>query len=452
MVSRGGKFIEKGGKRSAWNNYVSVLFRNKLIKNFKDAGKAWQQEKTIDIINTVNDIVNKFGKNKIEILNDYLVKTNTSNKRIEEIINIYKESEKTANEYFKKKKEVEQVKSKKVLPDIEASVNNLEKSELLELFEQITTQTKKLGMNFKLTGIGKDDVNKLRKMLINMYNNEMNISPVWKVLINGITKDVVNKYLEGKTQPTNKIEPIKGEITRPIEEINEYLFNHKRNSKTKYLQMLYGLQNGLNFYPTPVDTCNKIYNAVMKNDETPKILDIGAGIGSLSYPFIKSGNYKSINMVEISHELGEILKPFEQMRDIKVINKDIFTIPSNSELLDCDYIIMNPPFNGNEYLRFILKACDILECFKITGRNYLKDIFVICPNSAFNGHNFVFPKKMISDIMKDNNIINKEIFEDGDAYLQVSDLGEVKGFKKLGKNGIPTDLPTKGIHLFNFMV
>lgn len=351
-MTKGGKFTEKNGKRTAWNNYVSLLFKgNKGIKIQKIA-QLWGLEK-------------------------------------------YDENENTAE---------------KVVKD-----GKLTSDEIKKLIEKYYKQ--------------------YEKKIVKKASSEV-VKNVIKPIEKDYRKELVNKY------------------TIPFDVINNYLFNYRRGQKIlEGYNELFNAMFAYSFYPTPLETCNKLYNEINHfygNDL--ELIDIGSGIGSLSMPFIKSGNYKKITMIEMNPDFAKYLKYYKRIdENIKVIENDIFTIKSDK--IKGNVIVMNPPFEGNLYLKFILKALDI----GYSNKNRWSapyDLYVICPNTNFKNGNFIFPKKLVHEFVKDNNVVNKKLFtsEDENAYSQVQDEGEVKGFMKLSKRGTPEPLKLSGIHLFHFFI
>jgi len=260
----------------------------------------------------------------------------------------------------------------------------------------------------------------------------------------------IQEILENTVKP-NDLE----KYIMPFKKINDFLFNHKRGQildNGKEIRKLLNAMEAYSFYPTPEKTCNELYEKISKEfgSDDISLLDIACGLGSLSMPFIKSGNYNSITMVEMNPDFCEYLKSYEQFdKKIKVIESDIFTIPSDK--LKCNVIVMNPPFEKTLYLKFILKAIDIAYCNKKNG--YIFDLYVICPDTYFKDlTNIPFSKKMLKDFQKDSNIINNEIFADGSLFRQIQDMGPVDGFMKLNRKSVPQPLGVRGIHLYNFFI
>jgi len=238
------------------------------------------------------------------------------------------------------------------------------------------------------------------------------------------------------------------------------------NSATKYdiaknreqYRDLYEAIKGFDFYPTPPDVALHLYKKVIKTEgEDARILDIGSGLGALSIPFIKSGKFNKLFMVEINRSFQKYLKCFEAIEGVKVAEENIFEIPS--EKFNVDTIITNPPFDGTLYLKFILKAVDILLSSKdVRGKDlYLPTFYVICPS---NFPSVSISKKTIVDFINDDNINNKWFFEDilqngnfkvSDIFRQIDNLGDIKGFKGMNNRGNIVDIKVP-ISIFSIII
>ncbi len=54
----GGKFIEKDGKHSAWNNFMAIM--RKRGYTMQEIGKMWQEEKTKTKIHNKKDVIRRY--------------------------------------------------------------------------------------------------------------------------------------------------------------------------------------------------------------------------------------------------------------------------------------------------------------------------------------------------------------------------------------------------------
>lgn len=114
------------------------------------------------------------------------------------------------------------------------------------------------------------------------------------------------------------------------------------------------------FYPTPVELSNKVFQLVeQKLTINSRILDCSAGIGSLLEPFlnlmkskINSNPGKNIFAIEIDLNLRYIL----QGKGYSVIGSDFMTF---EEPYKFNVIVMNPPFKQG--VDHVLRAWDTLE-------------------------------------------------------------------------------------------
>jgi predicted RNA methylase len=264
-------------------------------------------------------------------------------------------------------------------------------------------------------------------------------------------------------EPEPKTDIIKTDIIKeclePINAIYSYLnstskHNLKKIGIEKFKELLQAVR-AFSFYPTPQKYSEKIYNDVIKEGNDAKIIDIGSGLGSLSLPFIKTGDFKNLVMIERNETFYNYLKCFERANNkIQVVQSDIFDIQSEAYDI-ADVIIMNPPFEKTLYLKFILKAIDILlvsnhKKNEMNKGSYIESLlYVICPSTGINAKNneISFSKKLLSDTLKDKNFssIIKEAIKDYNngenrLFQQIDDLGKVEGFRGLNKRGEPVNI------------
>lgn len=370
MQYEGGKFEDKAGYRSAWNNYVHILYDLQLVKTFKSASEYWQREKKDTDLKTIKELIDDLRDTK------------------------------------RKKDDI-------------AYWNTPEKKQ---------------------------------------QRHEAHLADV--------------KYREDQMKGEVMRERIKEihRLIKPLLDINEYLFDYKRHQNRKIesnaFNDLFNAVKGYSFFPTPHQTCHELHDRIIKDyGDDADILDIASGTGNLSMPFLEYGDFKTLTMVELNPLMSNQLKKLEKFDDrVKVIHRDIFDIPSNE--FKATTIIMNPPFEKNLYLKFILKACDIMICNRQLGRNAMP-FYVICPKTGYKADwededkgtsegNITFPKTMLKEMISNKNIINKQLFEveEDDPYVlwRVMTLGEVKGFKTFARNGSVVDLKMSNITLFGMFI
>ena len=109
----------------------------------------------------------------------------------------------------------------------------------------------------------------------------------------------------------------------------------KLQEKYKKQQEFFNIISSSDFYPTPSEYSKIIYDDVQP-DKNTYVIDIGAGLGSLSYQFLK--NIDKINfltMIEMQKPFTDILDCFKNIypNKIDVINNNIF---------DIDYKLLKP--------------------------------------------------------------------------------------------------------------
>lgn len=63
-MNLGGTFIEKSNCRSAWNNYVKIMYKNNKGITLKEISTLWKEEKEDENENTEYDIIEEHSKNR----------------------------------------------------------------------------------------------------------------------------------------------------------------------------------------------------------------------------------------------------------------------------------------------------------------------------------------------------------------------------------------------------
>lgn len=142
-----------------------------------------------------------------------------------------------------------------------------------------------------------------------------------------------------------------------------------------------------------------------------KVLDIGAGIGTLS--FLLYNNFKYFYCVEIQKEVYEILSKNIKLNDLKniqVINEDINNMLNDKYFEYFDCIISNPPFytiNSGK-----LRENEILAISKFEIKLNLKEFLNACHFLLKKDKElyFIYPKSREKEILKDKRfeILEKE--------------------------------------------
>ena len=189
------------------------------------------------------------------------------------------------------------------------------------------------------------------------------------------------------------------------------------------------------------------------NDEEPEIIDIGAGLCSLSMPFIKFG-FPTL-LIEYNEDIYDSIKCLEEMPNVEVVNKNYFDTDMKIEKNESIVILCNPPFRahilGNNekkaYLFFMVDVIEKLENF------VLQHAYFIVPNSehfTINGDKI----NMEKDVGKQVNLnikgalwkrMNKNLKLDYDDdeydFDYITYLMPVTDFKGISKTGAPRKAP-----------
>jgi hypothetical protein len=126
------------------------------------------------------------------------------------------------------------------------------------------------------------------------------------------------------------------------------------------------------FFPTPNICLDKLYNKLPKAyQKNSSMLEGTAGLGNVSYYFYNKG--WDITSNEYDPELFKIMKRILPKKIIKT-NEDFFKL----KYLDVDTIFLNPPFENFIWIKFLLKAIQLLK--ESTTNTSLKNIMFISPS------------------------------------------------------------------------
>lgn len=144
-------------------------------------------------------------------------------------------------------------------------------------------------------------------------------------------------------------------------------------------------------YVTPREVGKVIYKDIDKYYEGyVNVVDAGAGLLSLSKPFIEQG-VKKLTLVELNNAMAEILKCYQKLSYVNVVNNNF--LEWKPKVNDCEVILTNPPFAGQIkdkkgsfkdekkfYLYFLAKAIDLLH--SSNSKDIEKDIYMIMPTTV----------------------------------------------------------------------
>jgi hypothetical protein len=152
--------------------------------------------------------------------------------------------------------------------------------------------------------------------------------------------------------------------TRAIPEIIKYGITPEE-LRTLYKSRIF------DFFPTPNSCLDKLYNKLPKAyQKNSTMLEGTAGLGNVSYYFYNKG--WDITSNEYDPELFKIMKRLLPKKIIKT-NEDFFKL----KYLDVDTIFLNPPFENFIWIKFLLKAIQLLK--ESTSDTQLKNIMFISP-------------------------------------------------------------------------
>jgi 16S rRNA G966 N2-methylase RsmD len=255
--------------------------------------------------------------------------------------------ESTLKKYVGKPKEVKEkpIKKKKVIKVIEEEPEE-EDTGMIDIFEELKKDNE---MNNKKKNQKYDEEISRQIEETKTYNSE----------VNKIKNDPENKILFSQNK-----KPIvfTKEMNDTFNNINDLMLYLKSGRKTmfktdkqmKLFNILNSAIRGFQFYPTPErvgeylkDTIIKDYRSDMRGF---RVMDMCAGLGSLSLPLIKNLNQNdSLIMVDINRDFTEILSGLE-CHNITVKTEDILKTNKSKYYNKCiDVIFSNPPFTNKYY-------------------------------------------------------------------------------------------------------
>lgn len=306
-----------------------------------------------------------------------------------------------------------------------------------------------------------------------------------KVKISKYTEKIRGKIQEKKKKERRKIlkilnsvnedngenkRTIVNETLNKIKEINGFLYSmRKSNFKTEENKENYKiLVNAIDyydFYPTPPQYSEIIYNDVVKKGMINEVFDIACGFGSLSLPFIddKDDKIKHITMIEFNKDFFDVMNNLNKLEKVDVINSDFFKMKNDKfELRDNNnrmIFLCNPPFQGINsmlidhkkfkaktntfYLDFLFKIINIGVSNEQNGVEF--HIYIIMPKTYFvdeNSKNKEDFDNLPKATMQRQAYLYPQLINDDleiDFIYQIKFMEDVKGFKTL-RQGRPVEL------------
>lgn len=149
------------------------------------------------------------------------------------------------------------------------------------------------------------------------------------------------------------------------------------------------------------------------DDKKGKALDIGAGVGTLTFLLYKQINFEYFYCVEIQKEIYEILNKNIQINDlknVKALNLDIKEMLKEKYYERFEYIFSNPPYytlNSGKLPNDEMLAISKFE-LKLNLKDFLNSCYYLLKK---NGELFfIYPKYREKEIIKDKRfeILKKE--------------------------------------------
>lgn len=171
--------------------------------------------------------------------------------------------------------------------------------------------------------------------------------------------------------------------------------------------------NALNITNDSLNLINFIKDELKRINIFGSVMDIGAGIGTLSFFLNNEINFKKFYLIEFQKEVFEILKEnvSENNLDYKLINEDANILKDIRYANKFEFVISNPPFY--KINSGFLPKNEIIKISKFEINLKLLDLLDIANNILKkNGHLFlIIPLDRKKEIESDNrfSIINEKI-------------------------------------------
>jgi len=231
---------------------------------------------------------------------------------------------------------------------------------------------------------------------------------------------------------------------KELQSIQDFFYSTKKVKLDQKLNdLILSLNRHADFFPTPPDVSEYIYKRVLDayGSDSIYVLDMCAGLASLSLPFIENiRSQDKVYLEELSLDFYNFIEPL-QTSQIKVNHGNSLdeTWTSGKGI---NTIVCNPPYSisfmhkgkmhmdfKQGYLFFLYKACKILSELTYTG-----ELYFICPTTYFKDGEFKIPKKTKKMI---EEYFNDTLEDDEDWYHQAELVKEITNFKTFDKYGKP---------------
>lgn len=239
----------------------------------------------------------------------------------------------------------------------------------------------------------KKTVNIKPKKIVNVYNpnySKMSKAEQMDLLVNQDIK-------ETKKQKEERLsKKYYGDSKNFYKDINDILKKSGSRARTSFLKYgitdetikrIYGGQTkgaGIDFYPTPKECVDTLLKGAYIKNQTMNILEGTSGIGSVVYHILtefKKRTYNkdySITSNELQPLYLDIQKKFIKDPKVTFMNKDFFKMDVNNFY---DYIFLNPPFQKDLLLKFLLRGLQMINNSRQRGEIVLQ---FICPAGFMN--------------------------------------------------------------------
>ena len=231
------------------------------------------------------------------------------------------------------------------------------------------------------------------KKIVNVYNpnySKMSKAEQMDLLVNQEIK-------ETKKQKEERLsKKYYGNAKNFYKDINDILSKSGSRARTSFLKYgitdetikrIYGGQtkgSGIDFYPTPKECVDTLLKGAYIKNQTMNILEGTSGIGSVVYHMLtefKKRTYNrdySITSNEMQPLYLDIQKKFIKDDKVTFMNKDFFKMDVYNNY---DYIFLNPPFQKDLLLKFLLRGLQMINNSRQRGEIIMQ---FICPAGFMN--------------------------------------------------------------------
>jgi hypothetical protein len=239
----------------------------------------------------------------------------------------------------------------------------------------------------------KKTVNIKPKKIVNVNNPNYSIMSKKEQMDLLVNQDIKETKKQKEERLSKKYYGDSKNFYKDINDILSKSVSKARTSFLKYgitdetIKRIYGGQSkgaGIDFYPTPKECVDTLLKGAYIKNQTMNILEGTSGIGSVVYHILTEFKKRTYNRDYIitSNELQPLYLDIQKkfIKDDKVIfmNKDFFKMDVNNNY---DYIFLNPPFQKDLLLKFLLRGLQMINNSRQRGEIVLQ---FICPAGFMN--------------------------------------------------------------------